>query len=221
MNITQTLSEPGRKPTGPLGWVIALLMPMIFRSLYRKVAIRLDLRTDDEVLDVGCGSGDFLKRHAVRARRITGIDHSAVEITMARWRNRRRIEQGSAEFVQGDAGALPWSDDSFTAVTCNCVQCFADPQRSLQEMCRVLVPDGRAVLVMQGRASHPGDHDRFGMPLWSEAELRQMTADAGFCPVTLAVDDDMWFVTAQKRHRHPGAPDEAGGQPAERAALPG
>jgi ubiquinone/menaquinone biosynthesis C-methylase UbiE len=198
MNVTETLSEQGRRPTGALGWITALTMPLMFTSLYRKVAARLHVTSDDDVLDVGCGSGDFLRRHAAHARRVAGADHSTIEITLARRRNRRRVAEGTAEFLQADATALPWPDDSFTAVTCNCVQCFDDPQRSLQEMRRVLRPGGRAVLVMQGRAERAGQRDRWGMPLWTKAEVEQMAADAGFSPVEVTADGDLWFVAAGK-----------------------
>ncbi len=61
MNIGQTLYSQGRKPTGALGWIFAWTMPVIFRSLYAKVARLLNLQPEDDVLDVACGSGAFLK----------------------------------------------------------------------------------------------------------------------------------------------------------------
>jgi SAM-dependent methyltransferase len=198
MNVTEALSEQGQKPTGTLGWVTALTMPLIFRSLYRKVAVRLDLTADDDVLDVGCGSGDFLKHFAAHTRRVAGVDHSSIEIALARRRLGRRIAAGTAEIVEADAVALPWPDNSFTAVTCNCVQCFADPQHALHEMCRVLRPGGRAVLVMQGRGSKAGERDRWGMPLWTESEVRRMMTGVGFAPVRVDADGDSWFVEAGK-----------------------
>lgn len=207
MNVTEALSEQGRRPTGALGWLTALTMPLLFRSLYRQVADHLDLRPDDDVLDVGCGSGDFLKRYAAHTRRIAGADHSEIEIRLARRRNRRRIAAGTAEFVHADAAHLPWGDDRFSAVTCNCVQCFVEPERALREMFRVLRPGGRAVLVMQGRGEQPGARDRWGMPLWSEAEVRRMTSDAGFFPVTLDADGDNWLVTTGKPRHSADAPD--------------
>jgi ubiquinone/menaquinone biosynthesis C-methylase UbiE len=207
VNITQTLSSQGRKPAGPLGWVTAWVMPVMFRSLYAKVARRLKLRPQDDVLDVACGSGAFLKKYASNVHHIAGLDHSEIQISLAKRWNRHRIAAGTAEFVAGDATALPWPDDSFSAVTCNCVSCFAEPQRSLQEMRRVLRPGGHAVVVMGGsnkdRENRPRETDMFGMPIWTEDEVRLMMADAEFSQVFASYDKKMWFVEGLKQELSP------------------
>ena len=204
MTIKQTLYSQGRNPTGTLGWVYAWTMPVIFRSLYAKVAGLLKLQPEDDVLDVACGSGAFLKRHASHVHRITGLDHSAVEISLAKRSNRDRIAAGTAQFVRGDAAALPWPDDAFSAVTCNCVSCFAEPQRALAEMCRVLRPGGRAVIVMEGtgngRQNRPAI-DKAGIPFlsWTEDQVRQLMAGAGFSHVSLSRSKKTWFAEALKQ----------------------
>ena len=113
---------------------------------YGQVARLLDVGPEDEVLDVACGSGVFLRRYAPHAKRIAGVDHSEIQIGVARRLNRSRVAEGTAEFVQGDSAALPWGDGRFSAVTCNCLGCFDEPQWSLEEMCRVLRQGGRAVI---------------------------------------------------------------------------
>ena len=203
MGISQTLSSQGRRPAGPLGWITAWIMPVMFRALYAKVARRLDLQPEDEVLDVACGSGAFLKKHASHVRRTAGLDHSEIQISLAKRWNRDRIAAGTAEFVAGDAVALPWPDGTFSAVTCNCVSCFAEPRRSLQEMQRVLRPAGRAVVVMEAsdgsRGGRPRETDRFGMPVWTGDQVRQMMADAGFSRVSASYDKKMWLVEGRKQ----------------------
>lgn len=205
MNIMQTLYSQGRKPTGALGWIFALAMPVMFRSLYAKVARLLNLQPEDDVLDVACGSGAFLKRHASHVHHITGLDHSEIEINLAKRSNRDRIAAGTAQFVQGDAAALPWPDNNFSAVTCNCVSCFAEPQRALAEMCRVLRPGGRAVVVMDGtgngRESRPPATDKAGIPFlsWPEDQVRQLMANAGFTQVSLSRSKKTWFAEALKQ----------------------
>lgn len=200
-SIMQTLVAQGVKPSGPLGWLVAWSMPLFFGSLYREVARLLDLRPDDEVLDVACGSGVFLHRYAGAARRIAGLDHSEVQIQLAQRLNQARIRAGAAEFVQGDSAALPWGDGSFSAVTCNCLDCFAQPLRSLQEMHRVLRPGGRLVLSIDFQpdaASARKAERRWALPAWTEDELRHLMADAGFPQVSRSHDKSTLFAKAVK-----------------------
>jgi arsenite methyltransferase len=50
-------------------------------------------------------------------------------------------------FRRGDAEALPFGDDEFDAVLCECSLCtFTDKRRAMAEMRRVLKPDGRLAL---------------------------------------------------------------------------
>ena len=41
---------------------------------------------------------------------------------------------------------LPWPDNEFSAVSCNCLYCVAEAERAVAEMYRVLHPRGRLVL---------------------------------------------------------------------------
>ena len=96
------------RPSGPLGWVYARVMAVGHRPVYAMLAGHLDLRPDDDVLDVGCGSAGFLKYQAAHVRHVAGLDASAIQVGMARRRLAERIAAGTAEIVMGDAAALPW-----------------------------------------------------------------------------------------------------------------
>lgn len=202
VTIKQRLVAQGQEPTGMLGWLMAWLMAATFGSLYVNVARLLELQPDDDVLDVACGSGLFLKRHAAHVRFVAGLDHSEIQIRLARRWNRDRVAAGTAEFVQGDAGALPWPDNRFSAVTCNCLNCFKAPEQAVKEMCRVLRPGGRAVLVIEvvdaDRSGRSTDADGWGLPVWTEDEARQMIADAGLSLVHLSYDKKMRFAQTLK-----------------------
>lgn len=132
------------------GWVARFYgwaAPWLAGWLHAIVARLLDLQPEDEVLDVACGSGTFLRKHASHVRRIAGLDHSEDLIEIALRQNRARVAAGTAEFVTGDVTALPWEDDQFSVVTSNCVHCFdAKAKQALAEMYRVLRPGGRAVV---------------------------------------------------------------------------
>ncbi len=133
--------------SGPVGRVIARTYAPLNRWFYSAFARHLELRPDDEVLDVGCGSGVFLREYASHVRRIAGLDQSEPMIDEALRQNRERVEAGTAEFVVGDAATLPWESDAFTVVTSNCVDCYGSKAPvAIKEMYRVLKPGGRAVL---------------------------------------------------------------------------
>ena len=102
--------------SGPLGWIFtrALFAPL-GATTYRTMAEALQLRADDELLDVACGSATFLVRHAGRVGRVAGIDLSDLRIGQARRNLAERIAARTAEIVKGNAATLPWPDDSFSS----------------------------------------------------------------------------------------------------------
>ena len=132
---------------GPIGRVWVRHYAPFYAWLYRAYAKSLELEPEDEVLDVACGSGVFLAKHAKHVRRIAGLDQSRAAIDQARVENAERVEHGTAEFVVGDVTALPWEDDTFSVVTSNDVSCYeAKAEAAIGEMYRVLKPGGRAVV---------------------------------------------------------------------------
>ena len=163
-------------------------MPLIGGSVYQDMADALQLRPDDELLDVGCGSGAFLARHARHVHRVAGIDLSDLQIELARRNLGDRITAGTADIVHGDAAALPWPDDTFTVVTSmETFAGFPDPEQVLAEMYRVLRPGGRVVLNI-GEAVPAGTptQRRWGLLwLWADDTVQRMVEQAGFTDVTM------------------------------------
>ena len=87
-------------------------------------------------VDVGCGNGAFTESIAQRCAptQIKGIDPSAGQIAFAR----SRLKDVNAEFVTGDAMALPFEDKSFDVAVMALVLFFVpDPKKGLAEMVRV------------------------------------------------------------------------------------
>ena len=202
MGVTQTLGSQAANPRGALGWVTAWIMPLLSDSNCGDLAGLLDLQPEDDVLEVGCGSGTFLKKRAAHCRYSIGLDRSDIQIRLARKRNRDRIAAGVSEIVQGDAADLPWKDGRFSAVACNCLGCFPDPRRSLEEMYRVLRPGGRVALSFdyhpdEGKARR--EEERWGLHCWTEAQVRQMIGDAGFCDLSASRSSRILYVKAVRQ----------------------
>lgn len=106
----------------------------------------LSLRSGAKVLDVGCGTG-WVVRHLARrypGTVIEGMDLSAGMLEAARARDRE------ATYFQGDVTDIPRPDGTYDLVTTVfTLRNFPDLDASLDEMCRVLAPGGR-LLVLDG-----------------------------------------------------------------------
>jgi SAM-dependent methyltransferase len=96
----------------------------------------LGLRGGERVLDVACGDGNAALAAARRGAAVTGIDGASRLIEVARG---RAAQAGvAAEFVVGDAHALPFPDGSFDAVVSVFGVIFAeDAARAAAELRRV------------------------------------------------------------------------------------
>ena len=182
-------------PHGPLGWIGARMMASMKGKYYRSMAAELDLQADDELLDVGCGSGRLLVEHAGHVRYVAGLDVSELQVGMARERLSERIAAGTAEIVLGDAAALPWEDGRFSAITSiDAMKFVPDPPRVLAEMHRVLRPGGRVVITMGdnakalvGRTDKSGARDAWGVWRWTDADAQRLVEEAGFTDVSVSV----------------------------------
>ena len=172
-------------PRGVPGWIMARIMPWAHGALYREAARALKLRPEDDVLDVACGGGRFLKKYAGHVRYVAGLDASPIQVHAACRAHRRRVREGTAHFVLGDASQLPWPDGRFSAASL--IGAFVGlpkPEEALRELHRVLRPGGRALVTVELNAEDGQDHSKqvegWGMRLWTERDLLSAAHDTGF-----------------------------------------
>lgn len=110
----------------------------------------LGTRPGTRLLDLACGQGWLTIPLAQRGLQVTGFDLSAALLACAG----QAAEQAGVqiEWVRGDMRALPagWGESfDFVSLTLSEFGCFsdeADNQRVLDEVARVLTPDGRFLL---------------------------------------------------------------------------
>jgi ubiquinone/menaquinone biosynthesis C-methylase UbiE len=106
----------------------------------------LDVHSTERVLDVATGSGNAALAAARRGCEVVGIDY--VPSLLARARQRADAEGVVAEFIDGDAEALPVADGAFDVVTSVFGAMFApDQERTASELARATRSGGRIGLV--------------------------------------------------------------------------
>jgi len=95
------------------------------------------IRSGSRVLDVGCGSGEFLRTLAERGAVATGVDPAPGMVALA------RTLAPLADVRIAEAEDLPFADASFDVVTAvNALQFADDTVDALAEFARVLAPGG-------------------------------------------------------------------------------
>jgi ubiquinone/menaquinone biosynthesis C-methylase UbiE len=105
-----------------------------------------DARRGD-LLDVACGPGVVTAAIAPRAASVVAFDATEPMLDKARARC-AKAGLVNVAFESGNAESLPFADARFDGVVTRlAIHHFADPQRALSEMFRVLRPGGVAVIV--------------------------------------------------------------------------
>ncbi len=114
-------------------------------ALTRQLAGSALVGRDDRVLDVACGRGESARELVEHfGCHVVGIDYSKEKIQRATGLTEDVGLSGRAQFVQGDAEQLPFTNDFFDVVICECsLSIFSDLALALTEMRRVLRPGGR------------------------------------------------------------------------------
>lgn len=159
-------------------------VPVIGAPLAADLVELAELRPDERVLDVACGTGvvSRLARAVVGdGGRVAGLDPNPGMLGVAR--SVTPAESG-IEWHQASAEAMPLPDEAFDAVLCQMgLQFVPDKPAALREMRRVLAPGGRLVMNVVGPAPAP-----FGV--LGEALVRHVSPEArGFVDVVFSLYD--------------------------------
>lgn len=84
------------------------------------------------LLDVGCGTGHFSQRFQQSGLEVTGLDPDLSMIEFA------KTKQSRVKYIEGDALALPFADNTFDYCSAITSLCFiAEPEKAIAEMLRV------------------------------------------------------------------------------------
>jgi demethylmenaquinone methyltransferase/2-methoxy-6-polyprenyl-1,4-benzoquinol methylase len=108
----------------------------------------------ERILDLCCGTGDLavsISRSATRPVRVTGFDLNPEMLALAR-EKAKKYASPEIDFVQGDAGSLPFNNHEFDSITLGFGfrnLTWKNPNRDvyLREISRVMKPGARLLIL--------------------------------------------------------------------------
>jgi len=182
-----------RRPTGPKARE-TYADPTYHWPNFLLILDRIALRADDNLLEVGCGGGAFMRKALESGCRATAIDHSPEMVRLTLEQNQAAVASGVLTVLAGEADRLPVPDDTFTcAVMTGVIGFVPDPVRALEEIRRALRPGGRIAIfgstaVLKGTPAAPepfASRIRF----LERAEFEEIGRRAGFAGVKVEEPD--------------------------------
>lgn len=185
------------KPTGFFGKILAKGMARGHKEFYKNALKAINPKKDDKYLEIGFGSGIFIKKYMSHVSKIAGIDYSEDMVKLASDINRNLVESGKAEFKQGYASSLPWADNEFTVVAAIEVFFFLnETEKTLKEIFRILKPGGRLIIEMAFNKDDGVDHKRhikkMNLKLYSGKEMKKLLNEAVFSDIVIDYYKAFW-----------------------------
>ena len=178
-------SEPGYQWIAQETFLDATMAAILDRLLERT-----DIRPNEKLLDVGCGTGASTLAAAIKtgpAGHVTGLDIAEQLLNRAR---KRSDDAGlrNTSFILADAQTHPFVPESFDAIISRFgLMFFDDPVAAFANMARGLKPKGRLVFAAWAPAAEN--------PWFSSPATRQLPGSANQLLPTLSLPVRLHFRT--------------------------
>ena len=185
MGLGKFVASQLRKPSGLFGRLVVARVLNRGNAPMNELTVKLlQLRSDDQVLEVGFGGGDLINRLApiVTRGRIVGVDFSPEMTALCARRFAELIKIGRIELRTASVADLPYASHAFTkACTVNTIYFWPDPVASLKELWRTLRKGGRLVVGFNTKATAEKlPYTRHGFTLYDPDQVEALLKQADF-----------------------------------------
>jgi len=209
MGLLKRILSQCKKPSGRFGRFLVRGMNFGHSGMTRWGLGFIDIASDINALDIGCGGGRTVERLAGIATngKIVGIDYSPDAVAVARKKTRALINEGRVEIFQEAVSSMRFSDGAFGLVTAFESHYFwPDFRNDLKEVHRVTKQNGQLLIV--GAVYKNKKYvrrnqrivDTIGMTYLSIEEFREVLEGVGFSEFdALEEKKKGWFAVKCKK----------------------
>ncbi len=191
MGILKDFVNQTRKPEGMLGKLMLSSMNPGHAKLADWGFAHLPEISPERAADLGCGAGrnagELLKKYP--QAHVTAVDYSALSVEKAGEYNRRMIEAGRCEVIQGDVSQLDLPKESFDLATAfETVYFWPGLERCFEQVAGIL-KSGGLFLICNESDGRDETGTRFegiieGMKCYTPEEIEAALKEAGFSEVS-------------------------------------
>ncbi|MBN1125668.1 MAG: class I SAM-dependent methyltransferase [Sedimentisphaerales bacterium] len=209
MSLLKRILNQCKKPSGRFGRFLAKGMNLGHSGLTKWGLGFIDIASDIDVLDIGCGGGRTVERLAGIATdgKVIGIDYSSDAVVVARKKNRMLINEGRVEILQEAVSSMRFSDGVFGLATAFESHYFwPDFRNDLKEVHRVTKENGQLLIVGAAYKNKKYDRrnqrivDAIGMTYLSIEEFREVLEGVGYSEFdALEETNKGWFAVKCKK----------------------
>jgi len=209
MSLLKKILTQCKKPSGRLGRCLVKGMNVGHSGLTRWALGFIDIPSDTDILDIGCGGGRAVERLAGIAAdgNVVGIDYSPDAVAVAGKKNRLLIDEGRVEILRESVSSMHFSDDVFDLVTAFESHYFwPDFCNDLKEVYRVTKENGQ--LLVAGALYKNKKYERrnqrivnaLGMTYLSIEEFREALEGVGYSQFdAIEKKNKGWFAVKCKK----------------------
>lgn len=198
-----------RKPVGELGHQILDRMNKSHENMAQWGVSHFDIKEDDLILDIGCGGGRNLERFAtqITTGKVVGLDYSEVSVEKSIKLNKKSVDEGKVEVIQGSVSEMPFKDNTFDIITgFETIYFWPDFINDLKEVNRVLKKNGLLFFCNEA-VYREGEMDKYDdlvelldMKIYSEDVLKEFLQKTGFKDFEAYTDDENdWICIIAKK----------------------
>jgi len=197
MLLEKYIAKQAGHPSGIFSGLVAAFLNRTTSHINDVTIQLLDIKPRDHVLDIGFGGGATVQKMVRLAPNglVAGIEISEAMLKRGKKKFGKLISQGKVDIREGSVSKIPFESDRFDKIsTVNTIYFWPDPAVGMEEIIRVMKPNGRFVLTYSTKLM--SNFTRYGFNLYSEEQIRDMLGKAGFTDIQVKTVEHPRFPTA-------------------------